>query len=195
MTFFKNPVCFSHKIIKEFVKNGDTVIDATCGNGNDTLFLSNLVGEKGKVYGFDIQEIALLNTKEKLSQNSFSNYTLILDGHENMDKYIENTVKAVMFNFGYLPKGDHKISTTPQKSIAAIEKALNLICPNGVITLVIYSGKDTGFDEKEVILEFLNKIDSKKYTVTTHSYINRQNNPPILALIEKNSWQIINIII
>jgi tRNA G37 N-methylase Trm5 len=186
MSYYENPVSFSHKIIKDYVKDGDFVIDATCGNGNDTLFLSGLVGETGKVFSFDIQKIAILNTKEKLNLSSFQNNAcIILDSHENMDKYVDNNIKAVMFNLGYMPGGDHKVSTTYEKSIPAIKKALSLLCKNGIITIVIYSGGNTGFDEKNKVLDFLEKIDYTKYTTTLHSYINRPNNPPMVAVIEK----------
>lgn len=189
MSYYENPVSFSHKIIKEYVKDGDFVIDATCGNGNDTLFLSGLVGETGKVFSFDIQEIAILNTKEKLKLSNFQDNTcIILDSHENMDKYVDSNIKAVMFNLGYMPGGDHKVSTTYEKSILAIKKALSLLCKNGIITIVIYSGGHTGFDEKNKVLDFLEKIDYTKYNTTLHSYINRPNNPPTVAVIEKINW-------
>lgn len=95
--------------ISEHVKEGDLCIDATMGNGNDTLLLSRLCGEKGHVLAFDIQEIALANTRERLEkENAPHNYELFLDSHVNMGKYAEPvSVSCIVFNFGYLPKGDH----------------------------------------------------------------------------------------
>jgi ubiquinone/menaquinone biosynthesis C-methylase UbiE len=101
-----NSLAISHEIIKRVVKQGDTVVDATMGNGNDTLLLAGLVGEKGKVYSFDIQEAALKNTEKKLREAGVSDIVeLICDGHQNIDNYVPNGIRAVMFNLGYLPKG------------------------------------------------------------------------------------------
>ncbi|KNY25363.1 rRNA methylase [Pseudobacteroides cellulosolvens ATCC 35603 = DSM 2933] len=104
MQLIKNCLGQSHEIVDMVVKEGDTVVDATAGNGNDTVFLAKLVGEKGKVYAFDIQEMALQKTREKLvSQGLTQRVELIRDGHENMSKYISEPVSVVMFNLGYLP--------------------------------------------------------------------------------------------
>ena len=86
-----------------------------------------------------------------------------------------------MFNFGYLPGGDHKICTHKEDSILAIEKALQLIKVQGVIGLCIYHGGDTGFEEKEAIMAYLKKIDPKKYTVLVHDFYNKPNFPPIFV--------------
>jgi threonine dehydrogenase-like Zn-dependent dehydrogenase len=144
------------------------------------------VGEKGKVFGFDIQDRALYNTKKRINElGLMERVELIKDGHENMDKYINTPVKAVMFNLGYLPGGDHKIGTKPQTTIQAIEKAMNLLVKGGVIVVVIYYGGDSGFEEKERVLEFLTGIDQKEYIVMKNEFINQANCPPILVCIEK----------
>jgi ubiquinone/menaquinone biosynthesis C-methylase UbiE len=49
---FQNPV----KIVGEYVKEGDTVIDFGCGPGFFSIPLARLVGEKGKVFAVDLQE-------------------------------------------------------------------------------------------------------------------------------------------
>ncbi len=85
---------FSHQLLKDCIKEGETVVDATCGNGNDTLFLSKLVGKTGQVYAFDIQEQAITQTKQLLEENKQVNVTLILDSHANMEKYLPETIKG-----------------------------------------------------------------------------------------------------
>lgn len=169
------------------VPEGGIYIDATMGNGNDTLFLCRLAGESGRVYAFDVQENALKSTRKRLeSQGVLDRAELILDGHENMDKYIgENSADAVCFNFGYLPGGDHRISTRAGTSIEAIRKALNILKTGGMMSLCIYSGGDTGFEEKTRILEYLRKLPPEKYTVIINSYYNRSNNPPVPVFIWK----------
>ncbi|GAE89054.1 class I SAM-dependent methyltransferase [Acetivibrio straminisolvens] len=188
MQTIKNSLGQSHDYIKLFVKEGDTVVDATCGNGNDTVFLASLVGEKGRVFGFDIQDKAIANTTKKLEDlKLIDRVTLIKDGHQNMDKYVDAPVKAVMFNLGYLPSGDHSIGTRPETTIKALSKSMELLITGGIITVVIYYGGDSGFEEKEKVLEFLKSIDQKKFMVQRTDFINQANCPPILVCIEKIS--------
>lgn len=184
---YKNAVELSKYILKDKVECGDTVIDATCGNGHDSLLLSNLSGKSGKVYCFDISPAAIENTKKRLDmQSSFKNYVLICDSHENMDKYVEDKIKAVVFNLGYLPGGDHSIITKPASTIAALKKAMDMLLPGGVIIMTVYYGHDGGKIEKEEVIDYTRGIDSHKYTVIKTEYINQANCPPILITIEKN---------
>jgi len=186
MSVLKNSLGISHDIVSKVVKQGDRVIDATAGNGNDTLFLAELVGDSGHVYSFDIQDIAIENTRNKLrAAGMLSRVSLIHDGHENMDIHVKEPVKAIMFNFGYLPGGDHKISTKAETSICAVEKGIHMIVPGGIVMMVIYYGGDSGFDEKEAIMKYLKTIDCKRYSVLVHEFVNQINCPPIAACIER----------
>ena len=177
--------------ITEFFINtippGSQAIDATAGNGNDTLKLCRAVGTDGFVFAFDIQKTAISNTEKKLEENGFSNAKLILDSHENMDNYVTDKVFAVIFNLGYLPGGDHSLCTRYETSIKAIEKALELISDNGFVSITVYYGKNSGTEEKEQVFKYLKTIDHKKYTVTVHDFYNRPNNPPITVIITKNN--------
>lgn len=181
-----NSLMQSHQYIERFVEDGDVVIDATAGNGNDTVFLAKLVGQTGRVFSFDVQKIALDRTREKLSSfGLIDRVEIINDGHENLDKYVKNNVKAVMFNLGYLPSGDHKIGTKAETTISAIEKSLNNLVKGGIISIVVYHGGDSGFEEKNQVLEYLEQLDQKKYSVMKTEFINQPNCPPILVCIEK----------
>ncbi len=187
MSCLKKSLHQAHDFAKLIVKEGDTVIDATMGNGYDTQFLAGLVGETGKVFAFDIQPIALERTQERLEKAHCNRQcTLILDGHQNMDAYVHEPVKLVMYNLGYLPKGDHTVGTRFETTREAIEKSLALIADDGLVLVVIYYGGDSGFEEKEALLLFLSTIDCKKYTVMSTEFINQINCPPILIAIEKN---------
>ena len=176
-----------HHFLEDHVQPGDVCIDATMGNGNDTALLSKLVGEKGRVVAFDIQQMALNNTRVKMQQeNCPDNYELVLDSHETMGVYAdENTVSCITFNLGYLPGGDHAKATKGESSIRAIEIGLRLLKKKGLMTVCIYSGGDSGFEEKEAVLSYIKCLDSKKYLVIVSEYANRPNNPPIPVLIIK----------
>lgn len=176
-----------HHFLEDHVQLGDICIDATMGNGNDTALLSKLVGEQGKVIAFDIQQMALDNTAKKLSEEECpANCQLVLESHEKMGDYAkEDTVSCITFNLGYLPGGDHNKATKGERSIKAIETGLSLLKKKGLMTVCIYSGGDSGFEEKEEVLAYLKALDSKKYLVIISEYANRPNNPPIPVLVVK----------
>lgn len=176
-----------HHFVEDHVQPGDICIDATMGNGNDTALLSKLVGENGKVTAFDVQQIALDNTRNKLqTEGCPENYELVLASHEIMGEYAEeNTVSCITFNLGYLPGGDHSKATKSMSSICAIETGLGLLKKKGLMTVCIYSGGDSGFEEKEAVLSYIKALDAKKYLVIISEYANRPNNPPIPVLIIK----------
>ena len=103
-----------------------------------------------------------------------------------MDRAAEpGSVDAVVVNFGYLPGGDHTIFTHPETSIVAIDKALTLLKDHGVVCACIYHGGDTGYEERDALLEHLKTIDPKHYTVLVTDFRNRPGDPPIAVFILK----------
>ena len=181
--FEKKIVDIVHQLFMEYVHEGDIVIDATAGGGQDTLKLCECVGSTGKVYAFDIQQEAVKSTNELLQRLGYQAQVL-LESHTEMDRYAqEGTVDCITFNFGWLPGGDHSIHTQTETSLQAIEKGLKLLRVGGIMSLCIYYGRDTGFAEKDAILEYLQQVDSKKYTVIVPAFHNRPNCPPIPVCI------------
>lgn len=186
MTYYdKNALKLSHEHLKAHINTGDTVIDATMGRGRDTLLLSNLVGDTGKVFAFDIQKEAIDSTEALLKEHNRTNVTLICDSHHKMGEYVHNA-KCVVFNLGFLPGGDHSIFSHSDTSIKAIEEALKIIPSDGFVSVCSYYGGDTGFEEKDNLLAFLENLDQKKYTVMLQSFHNRKGCPPLFIIIEKN---------
>lgn len=177
-----------HEILRTQARSEGIYIDATMGNGHDTLFLCQMAGESGQVLAFDIQPEALEATDQLLKETGMSGRArLILDGHEHMDAYADpESVDVVCFNFGYLPGGDHRIATRADTSVQAVEKGLALLKKGGLMTLCIYSGRDTGFEEKDRLLEFLKALPAKEFTVIVNQYYNRKNQPPMPVFIFKN---------
>ena len=172
--------------LEKIIEKGDVVIDATMGNGYDTVYLGDLVGENGKVYAFDVQEEALTSTRKKVIRDNMEDrIEIILDGHENLDKYVKEEVSCVVFNLGYLPRAKHMVITKPDTTLKAIKKSLELLKSNGVISIAAYIGHEGGLDEKNYICEYLNNLDQKQYDVLHMEFTNQVNNPPQLILVEK----------
>ena len=186
-TNYTRVTALAQHMMSGYLNRGDIVIDATMGNGYDTLFLSNMVGEEGKVLAFDIQTVALDKTRNLLEENQCpGNVTLIHDGHENMDKYVLGDVKGIMFNLGYLPGGNHQLPTKAQSTLRSLEKAIELLRVKGIITIVIYPGHPEGILEMEEILTYARNLNHCSYHVLKIDYINQLNNAPlILAIVKK----------
>ena len=176
-----------HHFIELQVMPGDLCIDATMGNGHDTELLCRLTGEQGRVLAFDIQEQALRNTKKRLQESGVpDNYRLILDSHSHMTQYARmDSVSCILFNFGYLPGADHAIATRPDTSLTAVRQGLSLLKKNGLMSLCIYSGGDTGFEERDALLPFLKALNPRQYLVILSSYYNRPGNPPLPVLVRR----------
>lgn len=182
-----------HNFLKDRIKKGNIAIDATMGNGHDTLFLVNQVGDIGKVYSFDIQEVSLDNTKKLLLENNIllkkNNIELIVDGHENIDKYVNEKVDAVTFNLGYLPGGNKDIITKPKTTIQSLNIVLSLLKKGGIISIVIYYGHLGGAEEKDAILQYAQHLDWNKYAVMRCDYLNYDKSPLMLIFIEKKGYK------
>ena len=166
-------------ILKEYISDKDSVIDATCGNGHDTLSLAGC--RPRRLYAFDIQQQAISNTEALLTSSGFAgelkdgSISLICDSHENMYKYIDSRISAIIFNLGYLPGGD-KTKTT---SVTSTLKAVRILC------ITMYSGHAEGAKEKEALLSLAEKLDSSVYHTAYISMPNQHKNPPEILLITK----------
>jgi len=185
--YLNNVINIGKEVLKNKVAKGNIVIDATVGNGNDTILLAELVGEEGKVYGFDIQKEAINITKLKLIEKDLiERVYLINDGHENIDKYINEKVDLIIFNLGYLPGGNHEIVTKEETTISALEKSLNLLKENGLLLVTTYLGHNEGKKEDTRIKLYFSSLDQKKFNVLKFEFINQINYPPVLYCVEKN---------
>ncbi|KQL44474.1 rRNA methyltransferase [Brevibacillus choshinensis] len=182
---FPNVLEVARKLIKERVKAGETVIDATMGNGNDTLFLAQLVQDTGKVIAYDIQPLAMEKTRERLEREGVAGWVAMrLASHEEIET-VEEPVGAIMFNLGYLPGGDKEITTQAASTIRAIESGLRVLRPGGVMTVMIYWGHQAGEAEKAAVESYCQSISQLDYLVLKYQYINQQNQAPFLLAIER----------
>ena len=184
----KNALHFSHDLLKKVIVPGVSVVDATVGNGGDTVLLAQLVGETGAVFGFDIQEEALKRTKEKLLLTGLLDRVRLFNtSHENANKNIPANVSlsAAVFNLGYLPSGNKKVTTTSTSTLKAIEELLPRLKIGGILLVMVYWGHPEGSVEKESLLDWLPQLSQKEFDVLQYQFINQKNAPPFLLVIEK----------
>ena len=175
-----------HRLLTAHMKPGDRAVDATVGNGWDTLKLCELVGGKGKVYGFDIQKEAVLRTKERLAQAGFAGRAEIFCcSHSEVEHYIHENIQAFTMNLGYLPGGDKQIVTRSESTLRALEALTKLLGPGGLGLVLVYYGHPGGLEEKAAVETFMASRTSDWGQILRTEIVNRKNCPPILYIMEK----------
>jgi len=184
----RGPVPLAHLVLRHFVRSGDSAVDATCGNGNDTLLLARLVGPAGRVWAFDIQQEAMESTARKLAANGLSErVSLVARGHETLAGQVNTAVSAVVFNLGYLPGGDRGIITRPETTGAALEQALGLLSPGGIVALTVYPGHDGGDAERRMAEGWAAKLHAPKFYTWRMGQISVTTDAPYLILVQKGT--------
>lgn len=186
MAFLRGPVSLSHLFIAGFVRDGDTAVDATCGNGHDTVLLAGMVGPTGHVWGFDIQETAIIETGCRVSAAGLADRVTVLKaGHETIERHLQAPVKAVLFNLGYLPGGDHAIITRPDTTMAALAQSLKLLVPGGIVVVTVYPGHSGGSDERQSVEEWAAALNARTYHSWRMGQLNVAADAPYCLLVQK----------
>ncbi len=177
---------YAQTLLKSVVLDGDIAVDATAGNGHDTLFLAQLVGDEGFVYSFDVQKQAVDATLHRLLDNGLEHRALILNtGHENIAQHVTKPVAGAIFNLGYLPGGNHSIVTKSNTTVTAIGSLLKLLKVGGMIVLVVYHGHEGGKEERDEVIRFVSDLPQKYVHVLRYEFINQKNDPPFIIALEK----------
>ena len=166
-----------HQTLSKYIKPDWTVVDATLGNGHDALFLLQQLKGSGQLIGFDIQDAAITNTQDKLAATDYNNYQLIKSCHSKLQTCLAekeiSKINLITYNFGYLPGGDHEVTTESETSLESIQQAMQLLAPGGIMSLMLYPGHPAGKVESKAIEDFIelntaninwtkNKGDSEK---------------------------------
>jgi SAM-dependent methyltransferase len=184
----RGPVPLSHLLLQRYVQPGDRTVDATCGNGNDTLLLARLTGPVGRVWAFDIQAAALERTAQALSEAGLQNrVALVAAGHETMGDHVVGPLTAAVFNLGYLPGGDRTVITQPDSTLAALGQALKLLAPGGIIAVTVYPGHPGGAAERTVVEEWCASLPPGTAHVWHMGQFNVAADAPYLILIQKGA--------
>ena len=179
----------AHQFIQQHVCTGDVVIDTTVGNGHDTLFLASQVGQQGKVFGFDIQQQAILSAQSKIENElTVNNCTLFNTSHSHITKQIPSQyhgkIKAIMFNLGYLPGSDKSVITQASSTLLALSSAIDLIMAGGIITIMAYPGHLGGEDETEKVKNWCKQLNPTIF-MTEQINSSEKKTAPLLFTILK----------
>jgi hypothetical protein len=180
----------AHQIIAKHLRSGDFAVDATLGNGRDTLFLANCVGDYGHVYGFDIQLQAVIKTRQYLENAGFLERTTLFNvSHALMDHFLPKELagkfRVFMFNLGYLPGAEKTIITQTESTLAALKLASELLSTEAVITVIAYPGHPGGNDETHCVAEWCRNLDRNHFIFESFGCRSLQNHAPQLFVIRK----------
>jgi 16S rRNA C1402 N4-methylase RsmH len=186
-------VHIAHMYIKECVKSGDTVIDATAGNGNDTLFLSGLIGNSGTVISIDIQQEAISRTQHLMAKNNpQSKVHYICDSHEHIGRIAHDyhhQISCIVFNLGYLPGADKTVNITQKDStLKALESSIQLLNNRGILCVIAYRGHSEGLEEYIAIEQFMQTLEPHMWKVIKSEAINQANTAPIVFIASKRQY-------
>ncbi len=165
-----------HTLLPHF-RPGCIAIDATAGNGFDTLFLALHIGEHGSVFAFDIQQQAIENTRKRLSEAGLiDRVALICNGHESMAEHIPQLlhgfVDIIVFNLGYLPKADKSVITQESTTLQALKISLKLLSKEGYISILAYPGHPGGREETESVKTWARSLSKTSFNVFIHEPVN-----------------------
>jgi len=162
---------------------GDTAIDATCGNGRDTLFLAQL--PLLALFSLDIQLEAIEKTRnlltEQLNEMELQRVCLCQMSHADLRSVpCAERPRLIVYNLGYLPGGDKSITTKTESTLASIESALSILGDSGAVSITCYPGHDEGKKEEEALLDFVSALPSNAWEVRHHRWLNRPSSPNLL---------------
>lgn len=173
-------------VMTQVVREGDTVIDATLGNGYDTVFLANLVGQNGRVVGFDIQPDAVERTSARLQEEGLlDRCELHAVGHQHIAEYVQSPIRAAVFNLGWLPGGDKSVTTQWETTQVAISAALHLLEKDGACTICAYPGHEAGDRERAALMDWLSSLRPQEYNVLHHRFLNAGAGAPECFVIQR----------
>ncbi|CAN6359524.1 unnamed protein product [Urochloa humidicola] len=185
----------AHAVWRSIVHKGDTVVDATCGNGNDTLALLQMVADEkgqGRVYGMDIQDSAIESTSSflKMAVDDYHQRDLVKlfpVCHSRMEEIVpkDATVRLVAFNLGYLPGGDKTLITVPRTTELALQAASRILSSGGLISVLVYIGHPGGRDELDVVESFASSLPIDTWASCKLQMVNRPVAPVLILLNKK----------
>ncbi|MEM6911781.1 MAG: class I SAM-dependent methyltransferase [Verrucomicrobiota bacterium] len=176
---------FVHELVAPRLHPGDSALDATAGNGHDTLFLARQVGPEGQVHAFDIQATAIESTRRRLQAHEASSQVhLHQSDHQHLARHLppEARFQVILFNLGYLPGGPKTLTTRPSTPLRALEQAGERLEKKGLLLVTCYPGHPGGQEESQAVEAHLSEQPSLR--VAKYSFLNLPNDPPFVLLAE-----------
>ncbi len=182
--FPPRPTALAQEILRPLIRPGDRVIDATAGNGHDTVFLAECVGPEGKVLAFDVQEAALVSARARVGDAAWVEF--FHESHVNMNVHAaDRSVTAVMFNLGYLPGENHELTTEASGTLSALEVAARLLRSGGALSVICYPGHSAGAAEASAVEAWMTALAADGWRVAKYGAVGTRRPAPFLLVAGK----------
>lgn len=181
--FPPRPTQIAWMLLREVIREGDLVIDATAGNGHDTAFLAECVGPDGRVLAFDVQAGAITSASARIDSLGLSPRVEFRQvSHARMEEFAgDGSASAVMFNLGYLPGEDHALTTTASETLTALEAATRILAPGGALTLLCYPGHPAGDEEARAVDAWLPSLTLRGWRIARYTIEGTKRPAPFLV--------------
>lgn len=187
-----SPVKTLHYMLQGKLTTARMIMDATCGQGYDCLYLTQGMDESAELVAFDIQQAALELTRTLLEEHGLADRVrLYNDSFVNFERYINQPLDLVVFNLGYLPGTNKKITTGVADLQSTLPRLLNMLNLNGVIGIVSYRGHSEGLTEYLWLQDYLSQLNNKIYNVGRYELFNHTKAAPVVYIIERiKEWSV-----
>ena len=172
--------------MQQVLRPGDLAVDATMGNGHDTQRMAELVGPEGRVIAFDIQAQAVEKTRLRLTEAGLEDrVTLVRDSHARMAAYLPAAPRLIAFNLGFLPGGDKAVTTLLDSTLTAVDAAMELLAPGGMLLVCCYPGHAEGARELEALRALFASVPPQRFNILEHTFLNAGEGAPVCFAAEK----------
>lgn len=190
----QNHIQLARSYWTRLLKPSDRVVDATCGNGHDSLFLAqHLFADdlSGSLWALDLQQQAIEKSykllKSQLAPEAFDRVVFRCASHEVPPEEIAlSSLALVVYNLGYLPGSDKQVKTKGEVTLISVERFAHLLQPGGVLSITCYPGHDEGLEEEQLLLSWAEKLPKRSWSCLWHRSVNGYRAPSLL-LIEKTN--------
>lgn len=181
------PTEMAHLLLDPVLKPGDQAIDATCGNGHDTLFLARCVGESGRVLAFDIQAPAIKTARQAMERQGVAEQvTFFHESHTRIpERAAPESVAAAMFNLGYLPGADRSVITEASETLTALAATAQVLRPGGWVCVICYPGHEGGDDEGAAVERWMKTLTPLRWRVARYGMVGTLSPTPFLLVAVK----------
>lgn len=188
---FSSHIDLAHSYWRALLQPGDTVIDTTCGNGFDTSFLAGILSTEGRLIALDKQAAAIQTTRDLIAKEHGDAVAARIEFTQGChsvfpENILPESVKLIVYNLGYLPKGDKSIITQTETTLQSLSYALKLVQPGGAVSITCYSGHPGGDTEEAAVMAFCQALPQDTWNAVAHVRLNKPKAPSLILLQKKD---------
>lgn len=145
---------FSTRIVRESSKEGNTILDAGCGDGIQSLYLARR-NKESLVYGYDISAQSVMQANKYKQEHKIPNANFFVSSHDDFES---QTQMDMIYTIGSLvgnheiPYGSADVLRKTEKIVKErVSKFFEMLGKNGVYVMVWGAGPARNKNLVEII--------------------------------------------